>query len=202
MMSRNSSNAGRALWWWVGSGFAGAGAILAVATILGFVAAVLGASLSCKAAEPSGPVATNGPAPSAAALQDIPPERLRIYEQAGARFDIDWTFLASIGAQEYRNGVVQHPRRRLSPGWKRVDRTRACLGCSASACVRAPKPAHHVAKPCKCAAFEAVRSPRRPGWYCSDQSHDDLLVAYACGNDPLEGVPWRRQRSCRSMART
>jgi hypothetical protein len=100
MMSRNSSNAGRALWWWVGSGFAGAGAILAVATILGFVAAVLGASLSCKAAEPSGPVATNGPVPSAAALQDIPPERLRIYEQAGARFDLDWTFLASIGAQE------------------------------------------------------------------------------------------------------
>ena len=105
-MSRNSSNAGRALWWWVGSGFAGAGVLLAVTTTLGFVAAVLGASLSCKAATPTGTAATtNGPAPSAAAVQDIPPERLRLYEQAGARFDIDWTFLASIGAQECNNGT-------------------------------------------------------------------------------------------------
>ena len=47
---------------------------------------------------------TSGTAPSAYALQSIPPERLRLYEQAGARFDIDWSFLASIGAQECGNG--------------------------------------------------------------------------------------------------
>ena len=45
-----------------------------------------------------------GPTPSAYALQSIPPERLRLYEQAGTRFDIDWSFLASIGAQECGNG--------------------------------------------------------------------------------------------------
>ena len=41
---------------------------------------------------------------SAYALQSIPPERLRLYEQAGSKFDIDWSFLASIGAQECDNG--------------------------------------------------------------------------------------------------
>ncbi len=97
-MSQGSSTGRRAVWWWVAGGFTGTSVVLAA--VLGFVAAVLGASLSCKAAEPSGPVAISGPAPSAAALQEIPPERLRIYERAGARFDIDWSFLASIGAQE------------------------------------------------------------------------------------------------------
>jgi hypothetical protein len=103
-MRGRPSNTGRAVWWWAAGGFTGAGVILTLTAILGFVAAVLGASVSCDAAEPSGPLTISGPPPSAAAVQEIPPERLRLYEQAGARFDIDWTFLASIGAQECDNG--------------------------------------------------------------------------------------------------
>ena len=40
-----------------------------------------------------------------AAVEEIPPERLRIYQAAGRRFDIDWTFLASIGYQECGQGA-------------------------------------------------------------------------------------------------
>ena len=46
----------------------------------------------------------SGPPPSAYALQSIPSARLTIYEQAGQRFNIDWTFLASIGTQECDTG--------------------------------------------------------------------------------------------------
>ena len=67
--------------------------------------AVLGASFTgCRARQRTGARCPTGPTPSAYALQSIPPERLRLYEQAGARFDIDWIFLASIGAQECGNG--------------------------------------------------------------------------------------------------
>ncbi len=70
----------------------------------GVAVAVLGASFTgCEpSSEPA--LASTGPTPSAYALQSIPPARLRLYEQAGTRFDIDWSFLASIGAQECGNG--------------------------------------------------------------------------------------------------
>lgn len=90
----------RMLWWVV----AGAGSTsLALLAIFGIAVAVLGASFTgCEPGdEPA--LASTGPTPSAYALQSIPPERLRLYEQAGARFDIDWSFLASIGAQECNN---------------------------------------------------------------------------------------------------
>jgi len=70
----------------------------------GAVAAVLGASIAatCSAGEgTAGP----GEPPSAAAVAQIPPERLSLYERAAARFDIDWTFLASIGTQECSEGL-------------------------------------------------------------------------------------------------
>ena len=81
----------------------GAGGLALIATFAVTVA-VLGASFTGCAPESQASTTTSGPAPSAYALQSIPPERLHIYEQAGARFDIDWSFLASIGTQECASG--------------------------------------------------------------------------------------------------
>jgi CHAP domain-containing protein len=104
----NAQRAGKArLWFWVLGALGGSG--LAFVAVFGLAVAVLGASFSgcTPGSEPalaaaSGP---SGPSPSVYALQSIPPERLRLYEQAGTRFDIDWSFLASIGAQECGNGT-------------------------------------------------------------------------------------------------
>jgi hypothetical protein len=93
---------GRRMLWWL---LAGAGATgVALVAIFAIAVAVLGASFTgCQPSdEPA--LAATGPTPSAYALQSIPPERLRLYEQAGSKFDIDWSFLASIGAQECGNG--------------------------------------------------------------------------------------------------
>jgi hypothetical protein len=91
----------RALWLGL-SGVLGVGGLLFIA-IFAVAAAVLGASFTgCESDEPV--AAQSGPAPSAYALQSIPPQRLRIYQQAGSRFDIDWSFLASIGYQECGSG--------------------------------------------------------------------------------------------------
>lgn len=70
----------------------------------GAVAAVLGASIAATCAGSEG-AAGPGEPPSAAAVAQIPPERLSLYQQAAARFDIDWTFLASIGTQECGQGL-------------------------------------------------------------------------------------------------
>lgn len=92
-------------WWSLGAGFFST--LLFLATIFGIFLATFGGSFTgCD--EKSLPATVNGPAgphPSAYALQSIPPERLRLYEQAGRRYDIDWSFLASIGAQECNNGT-------------------------------------------------------------------------------------------------
>ncbi len=88
--------------WWLAAGAGSTG--LALLAIFGIAVAVLGASFTgCQpGSEPA--LASTGPTPSAYALQSIPPERLRLYQQAGSKFDIDWSFLASIGAQECNNG--------------------------------------------------------------------------------------------------
>jgi hypothetical protein len=90
------------LWLWLAGGLGVTG--LVVVAIFGLAVAVLGASFTgCQpGSEPARTI--TGPTPTAYALQSIPPERLRLYEQAGTRFDIDWSFLASIGAQECGNG--------------------------------------------------------------------------------------------------
>jgi hypothetical protein len=92
----------RALWIWLLAGTGGTG--IAFLAIFGVAVAVLGASFTeCQpSSEPA--LASTGPTPSAYALQSIPPARLRLYQQAGTRFDLDWSFLASIGAQECANG--------------------------------------------------------------------------------------------------
>jgi hypothetical protein len=77
---------------------------LVVTAIFGLAVAVLGATFTGCQSGASAAGVSSGPAPSAYALQSIPPARLALYEQAGARFNIDWSFLASIGAQECGNG--------------------------------------------------------------------------------------------------
>src|SRR5436305_829898 len=77
-------------------------ALLGIA-VLGCVMAITGASFAlCHSDGPStaGASGPGGPTPTTVAIKEIPPARLKLYEAAGRRFDIDWTFLASIGAQE------------------------------------------------------------------------------------------------------
>jgi hypothetical protein len=62
--------------------------------VLGVVMAITGAGFGCQDA-------TASPSHTTA---EIPPARLRIYRAAARRFDIDWAFLASIGAQECHHG--------------------------------------------------------------------------------------------------
>ena len=91
----------RVVLWWLLGATGGTGLVLIV--IFMIAVAVLGASFTgCQPGTETASAST-GPAPSAYAVQNIPPERLRLYEQAGNKFDIDWSFLASIGAQECDN---------------------------------------------------------------------------------------------------
>jgi hypothetical protein len=77
---------------------------LAAGVIAATLMAILGASAACLGA--SGPVA--GGRPTRAAVRQIPAKRLRLYRQAGQRFDVDWAFLASIGYQECGVGTCAH----------------------------------------------------------------------------------------------
>jgi CHAP domain-containing protein len=68
--------------------------------ITGTVMAILGSEIACMG---GGGSAVAAPATRAAA-RDIPPGRLRIFQEAGRRIDIDWRFLAAIGEQECGEG--------------------------------------------------------------------------------------------------
>ncbi len=68
--------------------------------LTGTVMAILGGEIGCIG---GGGYAVASPA-SGAALREIPPGRLRIYQAAGRRIDIEWTFLAAIGTQECASG--------------------------------------------------------------------------------------------------
>ncbi|MET0557744.1 MAG: CHAP domain-containing protein [Solirubrobacterales bacterium] len=74
-------------------------AILIVA-ITGTLMAILGAEIACVGGGGSAAAAP----PTRAAVKEIPPARLRLYQEAGKRFDVDWAFLASIGYQECGHG--------------------------------------------------------------------------------------------------
>lgn len=74
--------------------------LVVVLTIAATVMAVLGGGFGCL----GGSAALAQPA-SAAAEREIPPRRLALYQAAGRRFDIDWTFVASIGTQECGTGT-------------------------------------------------------------------------------------------------
>src|SRR5215204_1081294 len=75
------------------------GSLIGVVVIaaFAFTLAIGGSDFGCT---DDGGGSAGGPAPSRSAVRDIPPDRLRLYRSAGRRIDIDWTFLASIGAQE------------------------------------------------------------------------------------------------------
>lgn len=85
-------------------GTAGLGALVLV-VLLGATMALLGGELGCLGA--TGSQAGDGPAPTRSARRDIRPERLALYRQAARRLDIDWAFLASIGAQECGHGACR-----------------------------------------------------------------------------------------------
>lgn len=72
-----------------------------VVAITGTVMAILGSEIACMG---GGGSALAAPA-TKAAVREIPPKRLRVYRQAGQRFDVDWAFLASIGYQECGHGT-------------------------------------------------------------------------------------------------
>jgi hypothetical protein len=77
---------------------AGTAVALVGVAVLGIVMAITGAGFGCTSAAASSSPST------AAASSDIPRARLALYQAAGRRFDIDWAFLASIGAQECHHG--------------------------------------------------------------------------------------------------
>jgi hypothetical protein len=67
--------------------------------VLGIVMAITGAGFGCTSTAASSAPSTG------ATSSEIPRVRLRFYQAAGRRFDIDWAFLASIGAQECHHGT-------------------------------------------------------------------------------------------------
>jgi len=81
----------------------GALAVVVVA-ITGTVMAILGSQIGCLG---GGGTALAAPA-TRAAVTEIPPRRLRIYQQAGERYGVEWAFLASIGYQECGHRACAH----------------------------------------------------------------------------------------------
>jgi hypothetical protein len=93
----------------VRAGAIGAGAstlLVGVVMIVATIAAVTGASLQ-GGAELG--LAGDSAAPSALALREIPPEYLRLYEQAADRYGLDWAVLAGIGRVECDHGRDPDP---------------------------------------------------------------------------------------------
>src|SRR5215218_3038545 len=71
-----------------------------IVAITGTLMAILGSEIACVG---GGGSAVAAP-PTRAAVKEIPPARLQIYQRAGKRFQVDWAFLASIGYQECGHG--------------------------------------------------------------------------------------------------
>jgi hypothetical protein len=79
-----------------------AGALATVVVVItGTLMAILGSEIACVGAGGSAVAAP----PTRAAVKEIPPARLKLYQEAGQRFDVDWAFLASIGYQECGHGA-------------------------------------------------------------------------------------------------
>src|SRR5881397_3108242 len=79
-------------------------ALVGAVSVAGALMAVLGGNLACMG---SADFAVASP-PTKAAVKEIPPKRLRIYQEAGRRFDVDWAFIASIGYQECGHRACAH----------------------------------------------------------------------------------------------
>lgn len=86
------------------------GASLGLAAIFMLIAVVAGmGSASMGATAGGGDVSGSGEGASALALRDIPPEYLRLYQAAGARYGLDWAILAGIGKVECDHGRDPDP---------------------------------------------------------------------------------------------
>jgi CHAP domain len=73
-----------------------------VVVITATLMAILGSEIACVGGGGGSAVAAP---PTPDAVKEIPPARLKIYQEAGERFDVDWAFLASIGYQECGHGA-------------------------------------------------------------------------------------------------
>jgi membrane-bound lytic murein transglycosylase B len=69
------------------------------------------------ARKPARTPATGQPAPSRAAVADIPAGYLRLYRAAGARYRIPWSVLAAIGKVESNHGRSPLPGVRSASNW-------------------------------------------------------------------------------------
>ena len=100
----------------------GVGAVLLVVASLVGSFMVLGAGFGCE-----GSGAAIFPA-TRSARSEIPAARLRLYQEAGKRFDVDWAFLASIGYQECGHGACAHvyPSGCGGPMQIAIERESAC----------------------------------------------------------------------------
>jgi hypothetical protein len=127
-------------------------ALLGVA-VLGIVMAITGAGFGCTSASAS---SASG---AGAASSEIPPRRLRLYQAAGRRFDVDWAFLASIGAQECHHGT--------------------CAGDNGSGCAGPMQIAVRRGSPCSPGSGETL-------WerYGVDADHDGI----ADPDDPADAI--------------
>lgn len=103
------------------------GAIVAVVVVIAAaLMAVLGSGLSCLGGR--GGTGFLVEQPTRAAVNEIPPQRLALYQQAGRRFDVDWTVVASIGYQECGTGLCAHvyPSGCGGPMQIAIERESAC----------------------------------------------------------------------------
>jgi hypothetical protein len=85
------------------------GASLGLAAILMLIAVVAGMGSASLGAGAGSDVSGSDDGASALALRDIPPEYLRLYRAAGARYGLDWAILAGIGKVECDHGRDPDP---------------------------------------------------------------------------------------------
>jgi hypothetical protein len=86
------------------------GASLGLAAMFMLIAVVAGMSGTSVGADgESGGTGGSGEGASALALRDIPPDYLRLYQAAGARYGLDWAILAGIGRVECDHGRDPDP---------------------------------------------------------------------------------------------
>ncbi len=86
---------------------AGLGCAIVALALVSMLGALGGASLGAGGAGVSGDADNDGA--SALAVREIPPLYLRLYEQAAARYGLDWAVLAGIGKVECDNGRDPDP---------------------------------------------------------------------------------------------
>jgi hypothetical protein len=85
------------------------GASLGLAAIFMLIAIVAGMGSASLGAAGGGDVGGSNDGASALARRDIPPEYLRLYQAAGARYGLDWAILAGIGKVECDHGRDPDP---------------------------------------------------------------------------------------------